>query len=219
MDQGVSENTNEATQQTALPLGAAGTADPAPPEVDTPDPLAGSPGPPTIEAQDATTPESLQANPPTASEDASEALSTESPSQDQESKKEDPPKLEVVKQEETPRELLSRLNELEGKVRQAEEEKALMLAAQRKNKETERTELLINRWGLIKEDYATLAPSIDEADPQTPEGKESLRQWMVANQNLFKGAPSLPTEGEKQTTKKRGLFNQRATTWREIFNK
>ena len=97
-----------------------------------------------------------------------------------------------------------------------EERKAEALQREVEAKGKARTELLQGEWGIVKADYMRLAPSVEEADPTTEQGRESLRQWVNANPGLFNKAPELPnSDTPKQPSQ--GIFSARAWTWADKF--
>jgi|6_EtaG_2_1085325.scaffolds.fasta_scaffold08276_3 hypothetical protein len=53
-----------------------------------------------------------------------------------------------------------------------------------------------DRWlsdnGLVRDQFATLAPTVDEADPLTEEGRRALSKFRADNPELFKGTPNRP---------------------------
>lgn len=86
--------------------------------------------------------------------------------------------------------LVSRLGELEAKIKDYESRELKRQSDDREAAERAR-EALLSDFGILDPLYSRLAPSIQEADPRTPEGKETIRQWMTKHPNLFKKSPDL----------------------------
>lgn len=87
---------------------------------------------------------------------------------------------------------------------------------EQEQKNKARADLLQGEWGIVKEDYMRLAPTVEEADPTTDKGRDALRQWVNANPGLFNKAPELP-QSEAKSTKPNGMFSGRAWTWADKF--
>jgi hypothetical protein len=105
-----------------------------------------------------------------------------------------PPKDQPESPTETARtydpDLVSRLGELEAKIKDYESRELKRQIDDREAAERAR-EALLSDFGILDPLYSRLAPSIQEADPRTPEGKETIRQWMTKHPNLFKKSPGL----------------------------
>ena len=107
--------------------------------------------------------------------------------------------------------LVSRLGELESKIKEYEG-RELKRAQEDREAAAKSREALLEEFGILDPLYSRLAPSIQEADPRTPEGKEAIRQWMTKHPNLFKKAPEIKeiTSHATQANKASGnRFNKR----------
>jgi len=124
------------------------------------------------------------------------------------------PELAIVEKKRNAAELLERLNELEGRLAVSEAREKDAQTKERARMESMRADLLVNTWKLRKDVYAQLAPTVDEADPTSDEGKEKLRQWAVENKALFAAAPELPS-GETYAPQET-RFGERKR-WRDIW--
>ena len=118
-----------------------------------------------------------------------------------EEKPEPPPPIETAPAFDP--EMVARLGDLEAKIKDYEKREAERQAEDIKAAEASR-ESMLEEYGILDPLYSRIAPSISEADPRTPEGKEVLRQWMVKHPSLFKKSPTLEkiTHGSTQEVKK-----------------
>lgn len=109
---------------------------------------------------------------------------------------------------------LSEIRELlrsEQKARAEAESRAQAEAEQaRQLRENARRDLL-EKLGLVKWDYQTLAPTADDADPFTEEGRRKYAKFRRENETLFKGSPEPPAAD--QTLAPTG----KPRTWRALF--
>tara|TARA_Y100000310_G_scaffold336574_1_gene421507 strand:+ start:408 stop:1004 length:597 start_codon:yes stop_codon:yes gene_type:complete len=91
---------------------------------------------------------------------------------------------------------LSELRDLlrtEQKARvEAESARETESTKRREQAEAARKEWLESQ-GFIRWDYQTLAPTVDQADPFSEEGKRLLARFRTDNPELFKGAPGPPS--------------------------
>ncbi len=99
--------------------------------------------------------------------------------------------------------LLDRLGELESKIKDYETRDVERLRLDKEAGERSR-DALLKEYGIIDPLYSRMAPTLADADPRTPDGKESYRQWMTKHPNLFKKSPSLEkiTDGAAQEVRK-----------------
>jgi hypothetical protein len=95
-------------------------------------------------------------------------------------------------------EMVQRLGQLESRIKvyeEKEKEREVQVVAEK----SAAREKLLEGFGILDGLYGKLAPSIEEADPRTEEGREQYRQWMVKNPALFKKSPTM--EKIKDATK------------------
>jgi hypothetical protein len=104
--------------------------------------------------------------------------------------------------------LVSRLGELESKIKDYESREVKRAEEDRQQAERSR-EGLLEEFGILDPMYSRLAPSISEADPRTPEGKEVIRQWMTKHPNLFKKSPTLEKITDGSTKEVRQGFGKK----------
>jgi hypothetical protein len=114
----------------------------------------------------------------------------------------EPPQAEAPTSPSFDPDLVNRLGELESKI--AEYESRELQRAQEDRAAAEKSrEALLQEFGILDPLYSRLAPTVQEADPRTPEGREAVRQWMAKHPNLFKKSPEikeLTNEAKRQST-------------------
>jgi hypothetical protein len=197
----------------------------------------------TEETKEATTPEPVEA--PAVEEDATpqaEAeISSEPVEEKEEAEKPAPkkakpkakakrakPKAKAAPQpdeEEVPdmAEAVSTMQGELGELRRRLEEKDASIEAlsnqQRERLESERRRILVNQWGLRDAAYLALAPSIDQADPLTEEGRGKMIEFRNKHRALFAGSPSLPDVNVSEGGHDETAIHGRIKKFGDIFKK
>ena len=93
--------------------------------------------------------------------------------------------------EQTAADLKAQLSELKDLLRSEQSARVQAENSKRAQAEAQRREWL-EKQGLVKWDYQTLAPTVEQADPFTEEGRRVLAKFRTDNPHLFKGSPEPP---------------------------
>ena len=114
--------------------------------------------------------------------------------------------------------LKGELGELQRRLEERDQSIQALTNQQRERLESERRRLLMDQWGLRDPAYLALAPSIEDADPLTGEGRRKMIEFRNNHRALFSGSPNLPDvpidEGDK-----RGKGHGRINKFGDIFKK
>ena len=122
----------------------------------------------------------------------------------------EPPQAEEPSAPSFDPDLVQRLGELEAKIKDYESRELKRAQDDREAAERSR-EALLEEFGILDPIYSRLAPTVQEADPRTKEGKEAIRQWMSKHPNLFKKSPEIKelTNDAKRSEGSGNRFNKR----------